>query len=281
MNKKAVYLTIDDSPSSSFKDHVALLKKKEIPAVFFCIGKLMKNHWADLKMAIQNGFIIANHSYSHPSFSDLDLESAKNEIKKTDDLIQELYEEVGVELTRKYFRFPYGDKGDGKYGLQFMSFKEARDLKGGLAKRMTRKLLMISPMNRHLEEDKRLQFELNARAIQKYLYELGYTSADGLGIDYDFFRTLSYDRDWSWTFDLKDWQYKGQDDQAFLDLIRKRLGEQSPPDPRGITQPPIDLKDIDKREIILTHDRPETNHFFPDLIELLIKADYRFLQFPN
>ena len=66
---KKVYLTIDDSPGTQFTQKVDLLAKHDIPAVFFCIGELMEKYPAAVVDSIHKGFIIANHSYTHPAFS--------------------------------------------------------------------------------------------------------------------------------------------------------------------------------------------------------------------
>jgi len=84
---KEIYLTIDDSPSSSFRSNLDYLISNEIPAIFFCIGNLMADYWDDIIFAIKQGYLIGNHSYSHPHFSDIPLEDAKREIRQTDKLI--------------------------------------------------------------------------------------------------------------------------------------------------------------------------------------------------
>ena len=38
MEKKPIYLTIDDSPSHNFIEKILFLEEKKIPAIFFCIG---------------------------------------------------------------------------------------------------------------------------------------------------------------------------------------------------------------------------------------------------
>lgn len=111
---KNVYLTIDDSPSKKMGDVLLLLKQYKMPAVFFCIGKNL-NRFPELAIAaIQAGFVLGNHSWSHPHFSKITIEQAFLEIQKTDDLLDTIYEKAGVMRPAKWFRFPYGDKGDGR-----------------------------------------------------------------------------------------------------------------------------------------------------------------------
>jgi len=93
---KFAYLTIDDCPSSDFKRKVDFLFSKNIPAIFFCIGKLTEKRKRIVIYAIKKNFIIGNHSYSHIPFSKLSLKEGKREIKKTDKLIEQLYEKAKV-----------------------------------------------------------------------------------------------------------------------------------------------------------------------------------------
>src|SRR5690554_4971402 len=116
--KKAI-LTIDDAPSSDFKNKVAILKEHHVPAVFFCTGLLMRKRKKDLVNAIQEGFILGNHSYNHYHFSKLTLKECERQIKKASILIDEVYKMAGVDRPVKWFRFPYGDKGDGRMGSIF------------------------------------------------------------------------------------------------------------------------------------------------------------------
>lgn len=111
MNSKSIYLTIDDAPSDYFRKKVDFLKENKIQAIFFCLGKLLSKKEEEIIYAIQKGFIIGNHSYNHPHFSEIPLEEAKNQIKKTDEIINNLYKKADIKRTLRVFRFPYGDKG--------------------------------------------------------------------------------------------------------------------------------------------------------------------------
>ena len=116
--KKAI-LTIDDAPSPDFKNKVSILKEHQVPAVFFCTGSLIRKRKKDLVKAIQDGFILGNHSYDHYHFSKLTMKQCERQIKKASILIDEVYKMAGVERPVKWFRFPYGDKGDGRMGSIF------------------------------------------------------------------------------------------------------------------------------------------------------------------
>jgi len=121
---KKVYLTIDDSPGTQFTAKVDLLAKHEIPAVFFCIGQLIEKYPDAVIDSIHKGFIIANHSYTHPAFSKITIQQAEEEIHKTDEIIENIYQTAGVPRPAKWFRFPYGDKGDLRNGKVFSIFRK-------------------------------------------------------------------------------------------------------------------------------------------------------------
>jgi len=109
---KIAYLTIDDCPSEDFKNKIDYLYSKNISAFLFCIGNLVEIMPDEIIYAIKKGFIIGNHSYSHPKFSEISIGEAELEIKKTDEIIQRLYERSKIKRPIKVFRFPHGDKGN-------------------------------------------------------------------------------------------------------------------------------------------------------------------------
>jgi peptidoglycan/xylan/chitin deacetylase (PgdA/CDA1 family) len=111
MSPKKAYLTIDDAPSKDFRPKVDFLYEKNIPAIFFCLGENILKYEEEMVYAAQKGFIIGNHSFSHPHFSDLTLEQCEAEIKRTDESIQRIYQKSGIEQPAKFFRFPYFDNG--------------------------------------------------------------------------------------------------------------------------------------------------------------------------
>ena len=104
-------LTIDDSPTSKTDKLLDFLSEQNIHALFFCIGKEMKNFPEVIDKMILNGHIVGNHSFSHKKFSKIN--NINEEIDKTDKLIEWFYKKNGKKRDRKYFRFPYQDKGVG------------------------------------------------------------------------------------------------------------------------------------------------------------------------
>jgi len=276
--KKKIYLTIDDSPSSSFRVNLDYLIKHNIPAVFFCIGNLMEAHWQDILYAIEQGYPIGNHSYTHPHFSDITLDAAKKEIEKTDLLIEKAYREAEVVDYDRLFRFPYGDKGDGKYGYQFMEFKKANQLRQGRFEKLMNKVQLIHPLHRFIDGKKESIGQENAQAIQQYLFQLGYVRGDLKGVEYDFFHPLQTDQDWSWTFDIAEWRWDDkQNKAAFLEEIFFRLTSKNPEDFRGDFPEQTGMQQKEKIDLVLFHDRDATNEFFAPILDYLRAMDVEFL----
>ncbi len=120
---KEVYLTIDDAPSTDFIKKIDFLKKNNIPAIVFCIGNLIESKILEIVYAIKKGFIIGNHSYSHKRFSKLSLIEAKEEIEKTDKLIELAYKKANTKRQIKAFRFPYGNKGQISFQIMIKNHK--------------------------------------------------------------------------------------------------------------------------------------------------------------
>ncbi|MFH1522047.1 MAG: polysaccharide deacetylase family protein [archaeon] len=109
---KQAYLTIDDAPSVNLKEKIDFLLKKKIPAILFCEGRhIINNGKDDVIYAVKKGFVIGNHSFGHPHFSELELDKCLDEIKRTDEIIEEIYSIAKIERPIKIFRFPYGDRG--------------------------------------------------------------------------------------------------------------------------------------------------------------------------
>ena len=277
MNKK-IYLTIDDSPSKDFRANLDYLIEHNIPAVFFCIGNRMEAGWEDLKYAISKGYLIGNHSYTHPQFSDLDIDVAKEEIQKTDALIERLYQEAGQPDYDRLFRFPYGDKGDGKFGLQFMSHYEAEQEKQSRFDRLVKWINSLHPVDKQINDLVENQKGEMAEELQRYLFQLGYVRGDLTGVEYNFFHRLQTDQDWSWTFDIGEWRWDGKQNQdTFLAEIKSRLESDAPEDFRGPVRERVGIQQKYFIDLVLFHDRDESNTFFKPIIDMLLEMQVEFL----
>lgn len=101
---KKVYLTFDDGPSKNTEKILNILKKYNVKATFFVIGKTTETSFELYKKIADEGHTLAMHSYSHDydkiyKSTDAFLEDTK----KIKDL---LTEKTGVEPT--IYRFPGG-----------------------------------------------------------------------------------------------------------------------------------------------------------------------------
>lgn len=107
-NEKVVYLTFDDGPSSKVTPKILdILKKENIKATFFVVGKHVKEYPEIVKRAYNEGHFIANHGYSHNNkILYKSEESFRNEILNTD---IEISNAIGVpNYCSHVFRFPNG-----------------------------------------------------------------------------------------------------------------------------------------------------------------------------
>lgn len=103
--KRQICLTFDDGPDPvETKKVLQVLKKHDVKAAFFIIGKKAENQQDILNQMIADGHIIGNHSYQHHFFSPLKLPGLiEREIKLTKDLIEQFSPE-----GKHYFRPPFG-----------------------------------------------------------------------------------------------------------------------------------------------------------------------------
>ena len=87
-NQKVVALTFDDGPSDNVNQILPLLKKYNAKATFFLIGEEIEKYPEEAKKIAEEGHQIGNHSYSHNRMIFKTLSYYKEEIEKTDQLIQ-------------------------------------------------------------------------------------------------------------------------------------------------------------------------------------------------
>ena len=240
--RKIAYLTIDDSPTKDMREKVDYLFSKDIPAVWFCTGKAMEKYPEEVVYAIKKGFVIGNHSYSHPHFSGISLAECKNEIKLTDEIIEQAYKRSGIARPVKVFRFPYGDKGG---------------LKG---------------------DDVTAQYEgigmERKEALQKFLSTLGYRKGFFPGITYNYYKAykLDEDIDWYWTYDIMDWELYREEREFGFDSIEKIFDKMEENDPENWKG----LNCFLSEDIILTHDQTATTKEFKRIIDRLISKNIEF-----
>lgn len=121
--KKRVFLTFDDGPSTVTPTILDILKQENIKATFFVLGSNVNNRPETVKRIYEEGHYIANHGYSHVYSSIYSSPQAVlDEFNQCNEAVKNA---IGVpEYNSHLFRFPGGLPG-GKYA-QIKS--EAREL---------------------------------------------------------------------------------------------------------------------------------------------------------
>ena len=67
-SKKTVYLTFDDGPSPDISYWILdQLREYGIKATFFCVGENLKRYPQVAQKILEEGHIIANHTFTHPN----------------------------------------------------------------------------------------------------------------------------------------------------------------------------------------------------------------------
>ncbi|MGB4658297.1 MAG: polysaccharide deacetylase family protein [Mobilitalea sp.] len=112
MDPKTVYLTFDDGPSNRTVEILDILKKEDIKATFFIIGKEGEKEKDLLKRMADEGHSIGIHTYSHLYSSIYD--SVENYLGDFNQTYRLIYDTTGMEP--KIFRFPGGSIN--KYNAQ-------------------------------------------------------------------------------------------------------------------------------------------------------------------
>ena len=103
-NAKQVMLTFDDGPHAPNTTKVLeVLKKHNVKALFFVIGKNINGNEAILEQLVAEGHQIGNHSFSHHNWIDVwRTKKVANDFETCQKLIQQFQPES------KLFRPPYG-----------------------------------------------------------------------------------------------------------------------------------------------------------------------------
>lgn len=104
-NQKAVALTFDDGPTDNVDDILAVLNQYDIKATFFLVGNEIEKRKEEAEKIAVAGHQVGNHSYSHQRMIFKSPSFIKEEIDKTDALIESIGYEGEID-----FRPPNGKK---------------------------------------------------------------------------------------------------------------------------------------------------------------------------
>lgn len=106
INQKVVALTFDDGPYGTYTERVLnILKKENVSATFFLIGKNVKNYPLITKKILALGNVIGNHTYSHSKkFAEMPVADFVKDLNQAESIITST-----TNLHLKLFRPPYGN----------------------------------------------------------------------------------------------------------------------------------------------------------------------------
>ena len=107
-NRKKIYLTFDDGPSSNTERILDVLKEYDIKATFFVVGKTDEKSVQAYQRIVAEGHTLAMHSYSH-KYHEI-YASKENFIQDMSMLQEYLYQVTGV--WPRYYRFPGGSSNE-------------------------------------------------------------------------------------------------------------------------------------------------------------------------
>ncbi len=262
----SAYLTIDDSPSTRMDDLCDYLLKAKIPALFFCRGDLLEERPMMAVRAIQNGFVLGNHGFSHTRASDMKTVDILDEIEKTEALIDKLYGMAGEERKIRTFRFPHMDRGCGSWIVDYNEFtpQDRQDV----MKAMTEGLNVISMDAPDLG------------AVSKKEQIQGYLKMSGFGVPFENVNHKWYQyteiqnaADCMFTYSTCDWmlanRHKGKWPYQTIEDLKSKIGN----DP-GLSQK-------NSTNIVLAHDQAEIHDITVDLIRTMKRIGIQFLEIPQ
>lgn len=108
-NEKVVLLTIDDAPDKHALEMAQTLSELDAGAIFFVNGHFLDTPEEQkvLKQIYEMGFLIGNHTYSHPYLPNLTEQEQKDEIIRLNDTVEQI---IGTRPA--FFRAPNGANTD-------------------------------------------------------------------------------------------------------------------------------------------------------------------------
>ncbi len=102
--EKKIAITFDDGPHPYYTEQLLDgLKERNVVASFFVTGKQAELYPDLIKRMEEEGHLVGNHTYSHIQLTDSNREIFKEELIKTNEIIQNI---TGKEV--EYVRPPYG-----------------------------------------------------------------------------------------------------------------------------------------------------------------------------
>jgi peptidoglycan-N-acetylmuramic acid deacetylase len=102
---KKVYMTIDvGGELLDYKTLLKAFKDNDVKATFFVTGYNLKNNPDYIKLLLEEGHTVGNHTITHKDFTTLTDDQVRQEVAE----YEKLYKNITGKEPVKYFRFPYG-----------------------------------------------------------------------------------------------------------------------------------------------------------------------------
>ncbi len=101
--KPVVYLTFDDGPGPDTPKFLDLLAEHGAKATFFVTGRAVTTNPDTARRIVEDGHLIANHTWNHPRLSALSDAGIRSEFVRTTEVI-----ETTTGVTPTCYRPPYG-----------------------------------------------------------------------------------------------------------------------------------------------------------------------------
>lgn len=99
-----IFLTFDDGPSFNTLKILDILEKEDISGTFFVTGKNIKSNENIVKRSLDDGNVIASHSYSH----NYNIYKNIDDFTKDFELAKKQLADISDKITLNYYRFPGG-----------------------------------------------------------------------------------------------------------------------------------------------------------------------------
>nr|WP_312889295.1 delta-lactam-biosynthetic de-N-acetylase [Desertibacillus haloalkaliphilus] len=104
-SKKELYLTFDNGYENGYTKKVLdTLKEKDVPAAFFVTGHFLQTEQDLIHRMVDEGHIVGNHSYHHPSLPKVSDDRVKRELEN----LKKEFTEITGEKGMNYLRPPRG-----------------------------------------------------------------------------------------------------------------------------------------------------------------------------
>jgi peptidoglycan/xylan/chitin deacetylase (PgdA/CDA1 family) len=103
--EKLIALTFDDGPHLEFTEKLlALLRRENVKATFFVVGKMVEKNPQLLKDIIANGNMVGNHTFSHVMLTKIPVNEIRAEYEACNDIVEDV---AGYHM--RFCRPPGGD----------------------------------------------------------------------------------------------------------------------------------------------------------------------------